>query len=135
MHSAWRRVHGWSGRRLDVMPMSPAKAPAFCSSTLGTAAFQPNRPRISSPGCRRIRHEVGPPGDAVAVLVVRIGQVEDVVLRHALEQADAEHRGRDARRQQEPVDRLAVGPDHLVVRFDEGVRGAVVVARRRPPRA
>ena len=83
--------------------------------------------------CRRVGHEVGAPRDAVAVVVVRIGEVEDVVFRHGLEQSDAEHRGRDPRGQEQALDGLAVGPDHLVVRLDQGVGRAVLVLAR-PPR-
>ena len=106
----------------DVMPMSPAKAPAFCSSTVGTAAFQPKRPSTWSPGVvgsgtRLARPEMPSPSSSSGS-----AQAEDVVLRHGLEQADAEHRRRDPRRDEQVVDRLAVGPDHLVVRRDERVR-------------
>ena len=87
------------------MPMSPAKAPAFCSSTVGTAAFQPKRPSTWLPGVAGSGTRLARPGDAVAVVVVGVGEVEDVVLGHALEQADAEHRRRDAGRQEQVVDR------------------------------
>ena len=65
-HSGCSRVQGCSGRSDDVMPMSPAKAPAFCSSTVGTAAFQPKRPstvspRVAGSGTRLARPEMPSP--------------------------------------------------------------------------
>ena len=91
-----------------MIPMSAAKAPAFCCSTLGHVGLPAEASehrlavrlvesgtRWARPRCRRRR-------------VLRIGQVEDVVGGHALEQPDAEDRGCDPGRDEHAVDGLAV---------------------------
>jgi hypothetical protein len=67
-----RGAHGLSsgqfcpGNRLEVMPMSPRKAPAVCWRTLGWLAFQPKRPGARAPASTS-QDVVGAAGDAVAV--------------------------------------------------------------------
>ncbi len=57
---------------------------------------------------RRVEHVVHASGDAVTVRVVGIGEREQRVVGDRFEQADAEHRRRDARRDHDPLGERAV---------------------------
>ena len=113
---------GLLGCSEEVMPMSPTNAPAFCSSTVGTAAFQPKRPSdLVAVGAAGSGTRLARPGDAVAVVVVGIGEGEDVVGRARLEQPDAEHGGAIRGEMRSVVEGLAVRRRGLVVRARRGV--------------
>ena len=95
---ARRRCTACSGcNRLEVMPMSPLNAPAFCCSTVATLAFHPKRPsdllaeRVED--VVRTRPEMPSPSASSGS-----ASASDVVLGNRLEQSDTEDRRRDARR-------------------------------------
>ena len=48
-------------------------------------------------------HEVRPPGDAIAIAIVRIDALKDDVLGHGLEQSEADHRRSNARRHENAI--------------------------------
>lgn len=78
----------------------------------------------------RVPHHIDPTRDAIAVIVLGVGQLEDGLVRDCLEQAKAKDRRCHARRTQDLFAELAVGggEDHLGVTQDK--RGAIAVFAR-----
>ena len=110
-------------RCVDVIPMSPWNAPATCSSTVATFAFQPNRPDLAlagpGVGTRFARPEIPSPSASSGSWAV-----DEVVVGDRFEQTHADHlrrqpgRDHDVGRQRavgQVLDRY-VGPAQLVAR-------------------
>ena len=77
--------------------MSPLKASAACVSTVGDVGL-PSEPTEFELFGARVPGPVRPAGDAVAVLVLRVGRADDVGFGDRFEQADADHlRGQSGR--------------------------------------
>ena len=78
--------------------MSPASALLLCCRSVGWPAFQPNRPSIG-PSRSSLQTRFWPSRDAVAVEIVGVGVRQDLLLGDRLEQAEADHRLGDPRRE------------------------------------